>query len=110
MWHLPCEGHFADWDHVAPVPYCIMTGPDFGGQAKPICLNPNPQRCNRTLAATAPVTQRPQGRTVRFCGLPPPTGRAMGNEPIEGDEWDAYVMLDTFNTNGTWDGLTLKQA
>ena len=30
----------------------------------------------------------------------------MGSEPIEGDEWDAYVMLDTFSANGTWDGLT----
>ena len=48
----------------------------------------------------------PGGRPFAFCGLPPPTGRAMGSEPIEGDEWDAYVMLDTFNTNGTWDGLT----
>jgi hypothetical protein len=30
----------------------------------------------------------------------------MGSEPIQGDEWDAYVMLDTFSTNGTRDGLT----
>ena len=30
----------------------------------------------------------------------------MGNEPIEGDEWGAYVMLDTFSTDGTRDGLT----
>ena len=30
----------------------------------------------------------------------------MGNESIEGDEWDAYVTLDTFSTNGTRDGLT----
>ena len=71
------------------------------------CLNPNLQRCNRTLAATASVTQRlPGADRSRFCGLPPPTGRAMGSEPIEGDEWDAYVMLDTFNANGTRDGLT----
>ena len=69
-------------------------------------LNPNPQRCNRTLAATAPLTQRYQGPPVRFCGRPPPTGKAMGNDLIEGDEWGAYVTLDTFNTNGTWDGLT----
>ena len=41
-----------------------------------------------------------------FCGLPPPTGRAIGSEPIEGDEWDAYVTLDTFSTDGTRDGLT----
>ena len=30
----------------------------------------------------------------------------MKNDFIQGDEWDAYVTLDTFNTNGTWDGLT----
>ena len=30
----------------------------------------------------------------------------MKNDFIEGDEWDAYVALDTFNTNGTRDGLT----
>ena len=30
----------------------------------------------------------------------------MGNEPIEEDEWDVYVTLDTFKTNGTRDGLT----
>ena len=47
----------------------------------------------------------PGGRPFTFCGLPPPTGRAMGSEPIEGDEWDAYVMLETFSTTGTRDGL-----
>ena len=29
----------------------------------------------------------------------------MENDSIQGDEWDAYVTLDTFSTNGTWDGL-----
>jgi hypothetical protein len=29
----------------------------------------------------------------------------MRNDLIEGDEWDAYVMLDMFSTNGTRDGL-----
>ena len=29
----------------------------------------------------------------------------MENDSIQGDEWDAYVTLDTFNTNGTWDRL-----
>ena len=29
----------------------------------------------------------------------------MKNDFIEGDERDAYVTLDTFSTNGTWDGL-----
>jgi hypothetical protein len=30
----------------------------------------------------------------------------MKNDFIEGDGWDAYVTLDTFSTNGTWDDLT----
>ena len=30
-----------------------------------------------------------RGRPFNFRGPPPPTGKAMGNEPIEGDEWDA---------------------
>src|SRR3954451_3675505 len=47
----------------------------------------------------------PRGRPFAFCGLPPPTGRAIGSEPIEGDGWDAYVTLDTFSTDETWDGL-----
>jgi hypothetical protein len=34
----------------------------------------------------------------------------MKNDFIEGDEWDAYVALDTFNINGTRDGLTLTGA
>ena len=29
----------------------------------------------------------------------------MKNDFIEGDEWGAYVTLDTFSTTGTWDGL-----
>jgi hypothetical protein len=29
----------------------------------------------------------------------------MKNDFIEGDEWDADVTHDTFNTNGTRDGL-----
>ena len=29
----------------------------------------------------------------------------MKNDFIEGDEWDAYVALDTFSTNGTRDRL-----
>ena len=57
-------------------------------------------RCYSVSNAASPGADR-----SRFCGLPPPTGRAMGSEPIEGDEWGAYVMLETFNTNGTRDGL-----
>jgi len=29
----------------------------------------------------------------------------MENDSIEGDEWDAYVALDTFSTTGMWDDL-----
>ena len=29
----------------------------------------------------------------------------MENDSIEGDEWDAYVALETFSTTGTRDGL-----
>ena len=29
----------------------------------------------------------------------------MANEAIQGDEWGAYVTLDTFNTSGTRDRL-----
>ena len=29
----------------------------------------------------------------------------MASEAIEGDEWGAYVALETFSTTGTWDGL-----
>jgi len=30
----------------------------------------------------------------------------MENDSIQGDEWDGYVTLDTFSTNGTRDRLT----
>ena len=45
------------------------------------------------------------GRPFNFRGPPPSTGKAMVNEAIEGDEWGAYVMLDTFSITGTWDRL-----
>ena len=38
--------------------------------------------------------------------MQPPGRGAMPSEGIQGDEWDAYVTLDTFSTNGTRDGLT----
>ena len=47
-----------------------------------------------------------RGRSFNFRDRPPPTGGAMKNDFIEGDEWDAYVALDTFGANGTRDGLT----
>jgi hypothetical protein len=42
-----------------------------------------------TRCDSASNAASPGGRPFAFCGLPPPTGRAMGNEPIEGDEWGA---------------------
>jgi hypothetical protein len=47
-----------------------------------------------------------RGGSLSFRDRPPPTGGAMKNDFIEGDEWDAYVALDTFSANGTRDGLT----
>ena len=47
-----------------------------------------------------------RGGSFDFRDRPPPTGGAMKNDFIEGDERDAYVALDTFSTNGTRDGLT----
>jgi hypothetical protein len=41
-------------------------------------------RCYSILNAASPG-----GRPFAFCGLPPPTGGAMGSESIKGDEWDA---------------------
>jgi hypothetical protein len=29
----------------------------------------------------------------------------MPSEGIEGDEWRAYIVLETFLGDGTWDGL-----
>jgi len=69
------------------------------------CLNPNPQWWNRTPAATAPVSQRPRSGSSDFRDRLPPPGGAMENDSIQGDEWDAYVTLDTFSTNGTRDRL-----
>jgi hypothetical protein len=59
-----------------------------------------------TRCSSACNAASPRGRPFAFCGLPLPTGRAIGSEPIEGDGWDAYVTLDTFSTDGTRDGLT----
>ena len=46
-----------------------------------------------------------RGGPFAFCGPPPPPGKAMANEVIEGDEWGAYVTLDPFSTTGTRDDL-----
>ena len=70
-----------------------------------------PESQSPAVQPSHPLLQRLQRSATRgspfsFRGPPPPTGKAMGNEPIEGDEWGAYVTLDTFNANGTRDGLT----
>jgi hypothetical protein len=60
------------------------------------CAHPLLQRLQRSAT---------RGRPFNFRGPPPPTGKAMGSDPIEGDEWGAYVTLDTFSTTGTRDRL-----
>ena len=60
------------------------------------CAHPLRQRLQRSAT---------RGRPFSFRGPPPPTGKAMASEAIEGDEWGAYVTLDTFSTNGTRDRL-----
>jgi len=45
------------------------------------------------------------GRSFNFRDPPPPTGKAMANEASEGDEWGAYITLDTFSITGTRDRL-----
>ena len=69
------------------------------------CLNPNPQWWNCTPAATTPVPQRPRSGSSDFRDQLPPPGGAMENDSIQGDEWGAYVTLDTFSANGTRDRL-----
>jgi hypothetical protein len=34
----------------------------------------------------------------------------MPNEGIQGEEWEAYGVLETFLSDGTWDGLRLRGA
>ena len=68
-------------------------------------LNPNPQRRNSRSLLQRLQRSATRGGSFNFRDRPPPTGRAMENDFIEGDEWDAYVALDTFSTNGTRDGL-----
>ena len=69
-------------------------------------MNPNSQRGND---APPPLRRLQRGATggepFAFCGSPPPSGKAMANEAIEGDEWGAYVRLATFSTPGTRDDL-----
>ena len=70
-----------------------------------------PESQSPAVQLSHPLLQRLQrsatrGGSFSFRNRPPPTGGAMKNDFIEGDEWDAYVALDTFSTNGTRDGLT----
>jgi hypothetical protein len=70
-----------------------------------------PESQSPAVESAHPLLQRlecsaTRGSPFPFCGPPPPTGKAMANEAIEGDEWGAYVTLDTFSTNGTRDRLT----
>jgi hypothetical protein len=70
-----------------------------------------PESQSPAVESAHPLLQRLKRNTTRgssfpFCEPPPPTGKAMANEAIEGDEWGAYVTLDTFSTNGTRDRLT----
>ena len=69
------------------------------------CLNPNPQRWNRTLVATASTADAVRSGSFDFrARYPPPDRRSITNS-IQGDEWDAYVALETFSPNGTRDRL-----
>ena len=76
---------------------------DKAKAALPESQSPAVQRTHSLLRRLKRSATR--GRSYYFRDWPPPTGRAMKNDFIEGDEWDAYVALDTFNTNGTRDGL-----
>src|ERR1700751_414482 len=54
--------------------------------------HPLPQRLMpRFSVADCSATR---GNPFNFRGLPPPTGKAMTSEVIEGDEWGAYVTLE----------------
>ncbi len=43
-------------------------------------------------------------RVILSLVVRPPHG-PMPNEGIQGDEWGTYVALDTFLSDGTWEGL-----
>ena len=77
---------------------------DMAKAALPESQSPAVQQSHSLLRRLKRSATR--GGSYSFRDRPPPTGGAMKNDFIEGDEWDAYVALDTFNTNGTRDGLT----
>ena len=49
--------------------------------------------------------QRRPEQAIKVAWPVPSVWRAMASEAIQGDEWAAYVVLETFSTNGTRDGL-----
>jgi hypothetical protein len=69
------------------------------------CLNPNPQRCKRHTHRHSVYGRCCQERPVPLSRLVPSAWQAIASEAIQGDEWGAYVVLDTFSTTGTRDRL-----
>ena len=50
-------------------------------------------------------TQRPGEPWISLSSVVRSAPGAMPSEGIQGHEWGAYVVLDTFLRDGTWDGL-----
>src|SRR3954447_14775561 len=83
----------------------VPQGPrDRAKAALPESQSPAVQKSHSLLRRLQRSATR--GRSYSFRDRPPPTGGAMKNDFIEGDEWDAYVALETFSTTGTREGLT----
>ena len=57
-----------------------------------------------TRCHNASEQRRPE-QTIKVSWSVSSAWRAMANEAIQGDEWAAYVTLETFSTTGTRDGL-----
>ena len=54
--------------------------------------------------------RRPPEPQVRVSLVVRPGDGPMPSEGIQGDEWGAYGVLDTFLSDGTWDGLRSARA
>ena len=54
--------------------------------------------------------RRPSEPQVRVVLVVRPADGPMPSEGIQGDEWEAYRVLDTFCGDGTWDGLRPARA
>jgi hypothetical protein len=50
-------------------------------------------------------TQRPGELRIRLSSVVRSAPGTMPSEGIQGHEWGAYVVLDTFLSDGTWDAL-----